>query len=152
MSKEVSLIDIEERIEVVRVRLATYILRELGCAVVTPLKEDWLDFNLNGPYRFGWMPPVALLPAADLIAVSFCPELIAETTAWLDDEDLEDYLAAVGAHIAAFVADMDTDQAEVFRRTQDDIEASAPKLLDLVSRVELRALDEGIVQSGGSPS
>lgn len=152
MTKEVSLIDIEERTEVVRVRLATYILRELGCAAVTPLKEDWLDFNLDGPYRFGWMPPVGLLPNNDLIVISFCPELVAETTAWLDDDDLEDYLAAISAHLTAFVTDMDADVTEVFRRTQDDIAESAPSVLDLVSQVELRALDESIVQSGSSPS
>ena len=50
-------------VEVVRHRLATFVLRELGCAAVTPLKDDWLDFNLDGPYRFGWMPPVGLLSA-----------------------------------------------------------------------------------------
>ena len=152
MSKEGSLIDIEERIEVVRVRLATYILRELSCAVVTPMKEDWVDFNLNGPYRFGWMPPVALLPAADLIVLSFCPELIAETTAWLDDDDLENYLVAISAHLTAFVADMDADQTEVFYRTQDEMAVSCPHTAALVSQVELRALDEGVVQSGSSPS
>jgi hypothetical protein len=150
MTKEASLIDMEERVEVVRHRLATFVLRELGCAAVTPLKDDWLDFNLDGPYRFGWMPPVGLLSANELIVISFCPELIAETTAWLDDDALENYLVVIGTYLSAFVADLDADQVEVFRRTQDDLATSCPDALTLVSEVELRALDEGIVQSGSS--
>lgn len=134
-----------KRREAIIHRLASHILEDLRCAVVTPSKQSWSFYQLSAPYRFGWMPPVQVVDDTPALLVSFCPELIAETTAWLDDEQLDVYLTVVEAFIDAMVAQFSEPVAEVYHRVQNSLYETAPDALALVSQVEVRALDDGIV-------
>lgn len=140
---------IDARRKVILCRLAEHIMHDLGCAAVTPSKESWTIYNLDAPYRFGWMPPFHMDEDEPLLLmVSFCPELIAETTMWLDDESLGVYLDCIEACIDGMVAQPESDPSVAYNRVQNMIYEVSPASLELVSQVEAKALDEGIVQAG----
>lgn len=134
-----------ERRKAITHRLAEHILVDLRCAAVAPSKQSWVSYDLHAPYRFGWMPPVQVIDDQPALLVSFCPELVAETTMWLSDEQLDTYLTVIESFIDALVAQFTEPPTEVYTRIQDVLYEKAPEALALVSMVEARALDDGIV-------
>lgn len=135
----------------IRHRLADYVLNTLGCAAVTPSKTAWTTFEIDGPYRFGWMPPTQIEDDSPLmLIVSFCPELIAETTLWLDKDQLDQYLSTIEAFIDAMVTWPERSESDVYGEVQDKYYTMMPEVLALVSQVEARAIDEGVVAGASS--
>lgn len=138
--------DLTSRRVAIMNRLSAHILNDLRCATVTPSKRSWTLFDLAGPYRFGWMPPVTIGDSEPpLLLISFCPDLLAETTMWLDDDALDTYLTATEAFLDAMVAWPKGPPSQVYAQVQNSLYETSPGVLDLVSQVEMRALDEGLV-------
>lgn len=133
------------RQDAIRNRLAAFLLEAQGCAVVCPNRSSWQAFSLNGPYRFGWAPPMPVDDDSMLLVVPFCPELMAATTAHLADDDLNDYLGTVEFFMRGFIGCFGQDVVELRQRLEDRLLATNPKTLTLLSAVEAHALDEGIV-------
>lgn len=135
------------RVDVIRCRLAYHVMEELGAAAASPHKDEWEGMGLNGNYRFGWMPPYQVSPEdPDTWVVVFCPELIAETTAFLDDDELQAYLDIIKAFINGVVEHPELAPSQAERLVEDDVYEKDPAALELLSRVQVWALDEGIVQ------
>lgn len=137
--------DSTERRKTITDRIAGHILTDLRCAAVTPSKNSWGLYDLAAPYLFGWMPPIQMVEDQPALLVSFCPELIAEITAWLDEEALDVYLTAIETFLDAMVAHYSEPPAEVYQRVQNTLYEDSPAVLDLISQVEMRALDLNIV-------
>jgi hypothetical protein len=124
------------------------VLLDLRCALVTPSREAWQAFNLDGSYRYGWMPPQPVEDDPHLLLVSVCPELIAATTLWLDDDDLDTYLTTVEAFLDAWVAGPASPVDEVYQMVEARLYEDAPDVLVLLSEVEMRALNDGVARTG----
>lgn len=136
------------RRDLIRNRLSSHLLEEQRCAVVCPPKEAILRMPIAG-HLFGWFPPMPLEDSRMLL-VSFCPELMAEITAWLDDEQLDAYLWTIEALLDEYISMMTTcDELLTNAELRDRVEAklldAEPDALELLSQIELRALDTGIV-------
>jgi hypothetical protein len=140
------------RREVITRRLAGHILEDLRCATVTPSQASWAAYDLQGPYRFGWMPPVQVEDDVPALLVAFCPELLTSTTMWLDDEQLDTYLTVIETFIDGFVAYFKEPTDMVYQRVQNQLYENCPEALALVTAVELRALDEGLVRKAPAVS
>ena len=135
-----------DRKDAIRNRLAGYLLEDQGCAVVCPSKEAVQLVPIDG-HLFGWFPPMPLDDNPDLPIVSICPELIAETTEWLDNDQLDTYLVVVEALLAGYVDALRAGITPEAAREQIEsgLFETNPDALALCSEVELRALDAGIV-------
>lgn len=138
------------RRDVIRNRLCEYVLEELGCAVACPSKEALTNYPVPG-HLFGWFPPMPLDDDYQLVVVSFSPELLAEITAWLDDDELDAYLSAVEQlvdcylRLLATAPELSPSEQQIW--VEREMLDANPDALDLVSRVELQAVDSGIVQT-----
>ena len=134
------------RTDEIRIRLCYHFLEELGVAVATPSKSAWQSVEVDGPHRFGWMPPMTVDDSDDLFVVTFSPHLIAEITFDLDDEDLDTYLTMTEAFIDASLARPDLNTTEVIAMVEHDLYETEPATLELLSRVQAGALDKGIAR------
>lgn len=129
--------------------------------VATTSKQIWFDLGVDNPElggRFGWCWPAPYSDPAqpDMhYLVGYCPELIAEMIAHLEDEERSDYLDAVEYLSSMFLADIERCDDPSFR--DELFEAFAtnfPASAQLVEEVEERAIALGIVPSdpGGEPA
>jgi hypothetical protein len=118
----------------------------LGCRAHTVDADDWCSASLPPAFHYGWLPPIALTPAGNRVAF-FSPDLLAMTTAHLDADDRERYLALIEL-IATVAGDAppSTSPIQVLRFVEDHLPDTtrAPDLL-LASEIELRARDLGLV-------
>lgn len=121
--------------------------------VATASKQIWLDLGVDTDIlggRFGWCWPAPYAaedhPDNDVI-VGYCPELIAEIIAHLDEEDRGEYLDAVEWLCDMFVTDMATRyEDETFRdELFAQLAGNFPSTARLVEEVEARAIAVGIV-------
>jgi hypothetical protein len=134
-----------DRQDYIRNRLAGYLLDEQGCAVVCPSMDAWQGYSRNGPYRYGWAPPMPIDENELLLIVAFCPELIAATTATLSDDDLDVYLTTIEMFLDRLTAGFGEDPVAIRMAAEAELYSSDPRALELTSRVEATALDQGIV-------
>lgn len=133
--------------DLIRNTLTAHILENLGCAVVCPSKEIVTQFPVDG-HLFGWFPPMPLADEnSDLLIVSFCPELMAEITEWLTDDQLLMYLATIEALLSGYCDALQkgTSSEAARERVESEIFDASPEALTLFTEVEMRALDAGIV-------
>lgn len=139
--------DHAKRVNRIRNRLAYHAMEELGAAAASPNKAAWEGMGLNGNYRFGWMAPYPANPEIpDTWVVVFCPELIAETTAFLDAKELRTYLSVVEAFIDAVIEHPEMAPSETERLVENELYERDATALELLSRVQAWALDNGIVE------
>lgn len=121
--------------------------------VATTSKQIWLDLGVDDETlggRFGWCWPApysdASRPSNDII-IGYCPELIAEIIAHLDEEDRDEYLNAVEYLCSMFMADMVTRHDDPTYREEllANLAKTFPTTARLVDEVEERAIAVGIV-------
>ena len=131
----------------IRNRLAEFLLEQRGCAVVCPSKETLAQFPVTG-HLFGWFPPMPVDDDPHLLVVSFSPELIDEMTAYLDYQQLDVYLGVVEAildgYLEAFESGGSLDDAR--EQVESELFDADPDALALLSEIEARALDTGLVR------
>lgn len=136
------------RRDLIRNRLSAHLLEERGCAVVCPSKDAVVAIPITG-HLFGWFPPMPIDDDNSLLVVSFCPELMAEVTDWLDDEELDIYLWTIevlmDSYLDALAEGLEPDAMR--QRVESELLDSEPDAMALLSQVELRALDSGVVRS-----
>ena len=148
--------DINDRTRLIQNRLDELFLGSAHAAVSAPDKESWESYPLPSQYRYGWLPPVkydeplapdALSPVADLM-VSYCPEIIAEQTVWLDDDGLDIYLSITETiilrHMTLMADEPDMSEEERTRRVEEEIidALASTDHLSFYSEVQMRILDE----------
>lgn len=75
-----------------------------------------------------------------ILLVGFCPEVIAKSTAHLDEEHLEVYLATVEAFLSAYIEDPLADHDKVRHAVEDRLYDDYPDALSLMTEVEARFL------------
>lgn len=127
--------------------------------VATTSKQIWLDLGVDEETlggRFGWCWPAAYhdpdRPDHNMI-IGYCPELIAEIIAHLDDEDRDEYLNAVEYLTSMFMADIERADDPTFREELfENLAKNFPYTAQLVNDVEERAIALGIVpaEPGGA--
>lgn len=102
------------------------------------LPEDEFDrcYHDYPQARYGWTFP-------DIGA--FCAERIAKQTMYLNEEDMRDYMRAmfwmIDRHVVLAHNEPDLSALDRHRRIEGELYDLAPNSLDLVSQVELSALD-----------
>lgn len=133
----------------IRNRLAAHLLEEQGCAVVCPDKDSMTAFPVTG-HLFGWYPPMPIEDDPNVLLVAFSPELIAELTSHLTDEQLDSYLRVVETILDGYIEAIETGvPAAIAReRIESALFDTDPDALTLLSEIEARALDTGIVLAG----
>ena len=124
-------------------RLVLLLRDELRCRVEIASAHAWRLLPVEPRYRFGYGPPVLTQPAT--VVVRFSPELLDEITCWLSDDDLDIYLMAVETFLAAHLVLRDLTSDEIMQRLENELLDDAPRALQLMSTVELRAIDDGLV-------
>lgn len=134
----------------IRNRLAAFLLEERCVAVACVPSKTMADRPVIG-HLFGWFPPMPIEDNADLLVVTFSPELIADITEWLTDEQLDTYLGVVEMFLDGYIGAIEsgTDTREARVRTESELFDSDPDALTLFSEIEARALDLGIVRLPG---
>jgi hypothetical protein len=125
-------------------RLYRAFAEDFGCLVFPVPTATWLDV-VHPKFRFGYMPPIRLAHPHPAVLVMMSPSLIAAVTAWLDELQLDTYLTSVEAFVGAHLMNPAESTDETVRRIEDELYTSAPEALRLVSLVEARAIDDGIV-------
>ena len=138
-----------DRRELIRNRLCEHLLEDRGCAVVCPPKEVVLQTPITG-HLFGWLPPMPIDEDNNLLLlVAFCPELLAEITAGLDDNDLDFYLSAIeelwDCYLEEFEAGSTLSPDDMRVKVESDFFDKEPEILAFMSQVEMQALSDGIV-------
>jgi hypothetical protein len=86
----------------------------------------------------GWSPPVQ---HEGLFVFRFCPAVLADQATDLDDREFEGYLRAVVATIQLHIIHSDLPYHERVQRVDDELYDLASGTLELLSRVQLGALD-----------
>jgi hypothetical protein len=122
-------------------RLSNCARDTLGCQVGTAEKNEWLDWPLPGHFRFGWMPPLRVDgDDGDLVIIMFSPQLIAEVTEGLTDEQFEDYITLVEFTLARHIEHLDQPGDVVARLIEDQLYEAVPEAMMLRYEVEAQAL------------
>lgn len=118
---------------------------KLSCHMVDLSLPEW-DRVPDKPtrFRFGYMPPVRPEHGVTPVVV-FSPDLIACTTAWLNDMQFDAYMTTIEAMMAAHLEHPDLPSDVVMSRAESDIYAVAPSCLALLHEVEMKAMDSGLV-------
>lgn len=139
----------KSRREYIRDELSGHLLDQ-SVAVVAISADVWqAQEGLGDRFRFGWMPGTPMDEDELLFVMSISPELIDKITQDLSNAELTRYLEVIKLFLDDLVATaFDESPAEVMRRTEEHLYATAPDELALLSRVEANALDNGLVPSG----
>lgn len=115
---------------------------QLACEVAVLSARQWREDVIVEPrYRFGYRPPERTEPPA----VCFSPGLLDEITGWLSDDEFDIYITAIEAFMAAHLMLPGAPPDEIMRLLENELLAEAPLALRLMSEVELRAIDDGLV-------
>jgi hypothetical protein len=128
-------------------RLVAYFRNELKIYSSNIARADWLNLPLYREFRFGWIPPVDLgeVEIEDSLIAIISPEMIDAVTAHLEDDELDVYLTVIEMTVAAFVKDRGEEPEVIQRNLENLLWEQAPHAIELRSRVELHAMDVGIV-------
>lgn len=142
----------DNRAKLIQDRLDSLFLNKMYVAVSTPDKETWESYPLPDGYRYGWLSPQPL--GSDDVddpqwMVSYCPEVIADQTAWLDEDALSAYLdlteAVILRHIALLEEQPGLTDTERSRMVEDEIIDALVdadnNVLALYAEVQMRVLD-----------
>lgn len=133
----------------VRHRLVDHLTVDLRCAAACPSRVAWQVVAVAGTFRYGWAPPTVVAAGPPpLLLYMLCPELIAETTLWLDDGELDIYLTTIEAFFDGWAAMPGEPVDDVYQVVQTRLYHDAAVALELMSTVELRALNDGVVTAG----
>lgn len=130
----------------IRNRLGAHLMEERGVAVMCTSSQAMGNYPVAG--QFGWFPPMPIDDDPNLLIVTFSAELIADITAWLTNEQLDTYLGVVEMFLDAYIEAMEsgTDANEARERAESELFDTDPDALALLSQVEARALDSGLVR------
>ncbi len=108
---------------------------ELDTTVVTTQK--WKEQLL--PARFyGWAYPYETTEA---YVIEYCPELIAEQTQTLSDEELDDYLLLIEYLIDASIAQMNIPKSGRITSVETQLMEINPSAFKFLSDVEMMMID-----------
>lgn len=141
-------------------RLDAYWVSIGNVHVATTSKQIWLELGVDDETlggRFGWCWPAPYRdpdrPENNII-VGYCPELIAEIIAHLDEEDRDEYLNAVEYLCSMFIADVATRNDDPTFRAEllSNLASTFPETARILNEVEERAIAVGIVpaEPGGA--
>jgi hypothetical protein len=143
--------NVTDRAEQIQERLGAYIENVLGLTPVDVARSSWTEMQLPHPYRLGWLPPSLTditreEDGESLPAVTICSELIAATTTWLSQPQLDIYLNALEVFIHAHALDAEGRPADVVNQGVEDLMwREFPGLVPLFSRIEFKALERGML-------
>jgi hypothetical protein len=126
-------------------RLVQLLTNELHVRVEIAGPLHWQSFATEPRYRFGYAPPTRT--PGEPVTVTLSPKTIDAVTAHLTDDELDLYLMAVESFLAWHLMSPELPSDEVMRLLEDELLATAPACLRLMSATELRAIDSGIVAS-----
>lgn len=118
----------------------------LACKLAVLSRREWRTLDTEPRFRFGYMPPTGPATGAPML-VSFAPALIDAVTASLSDDEFDIYLTAVETLVAAFFMRPGRTPDEVLRWVEDELMRQAPSALELMTNIEMNALDNGTVSS-----
>lgn len=140
-------------------RLVEHFL-EAACLPQPLLKWEWMTRELPDPANvnrpFGWVPPFpadgehpepcrcsACLAGDEVetILAPFCPELIAEQTADLDDEAFDQYLDVIDFCTSLHIIHRHLAADERQRLVDSMLYDQAPGSMELQNAVQMRVLD-----------
>lgn len=138
-----------DRIERIHDYFEDLIRVQLGQAIATPDREMWASMPLAPEHQYGWLPPLPYNGTdGPPLLLTVCPELILEHTSACSDEEFECYIQAIGffimIHVAEYPQKDGTDGLPTRERTvlaEKELDAADPGIMELVSRVQLGALD-----------
>lgn len=123
-------------------RLVWLLRDRLSCDVELVDASQWRHDLARSPrYRYGYAPPTPTQPPV----VRLCPVLLDEITSWLTDDELDVYLMAVEAFLAAHLVLRDASSDEIMQYLENELLADALYALRLMTEVEMRALDDRLV-------
>lgn len=131
------------RSDYIKAQLDHHFMDMSGVAVSTPTEELWraLADGLGPQAVYGWSWPIDYDDPAML--VPYCPEIIAEQTKHLTDDELEAYLKVIewvcDGHCRLWFDE--DDPAERQRRVEEEMYERFPGSLDIWNAVQLAALD-----------
>lgn len=100
--------------------------------------DGMFDEQTGGTFGWSWAIPHDETPGYDMI-VGFCPEIIAESSAMLDDEEFDDYVTAIEMLVLldiGFLNEM-PDWRERRRAVESHLAESFPATLESIATVEL---------------
>ena len=134
---------IAERTKLVNDRLVFH-FEDIGCVLQPMSKFEWATAQLEDPSNlhrpYGWVPPFTDEKGA--IFAPYCPSLIAEQTAHLDDGDFESYLSGIEFITALQIANRNLPWQERERVIEERIWAEGKDTLSLMSAVQMAVLDK----------
>lgn len=152
--------DVDARSRRVEDRLVAH-FREAGVVPVPMSKFEWASPDLSDPSRlhrpYGWVPPCPTEGShpdgcgcsacregrdVELIVAPFCPALIAEQTAALDDATFERYLDVIGYVGSLHIVHRDLPWGERERKVEESLYETAPGSMQLLNQVQMAILDE----------
>lgn len=135
----------EPRATLIREILDSKIMRDMGLAAATPEPVQWRDMDdVVGPYGpFGMAWPIPHDDDDHPILIGFCPEIIDEQTDDLSDEELQEYLDALTFIMSKCVAIFysEPDRLKRVHIAENEMYDEAPEAMQLVNRVQLRAVN-----------
>lgn len=128
--------DVERRLNRILTMLSEHLL-EVGVDAVRQPLHSWNDDG-DGYGPFGYSHPTwhGLEEGRGVCSVRFCPERIAQTTSWLNDFDLEEYLVAVQVQLDYDIAHHEMDESDAARWFLEFILANAPGSWELMVAVQ----------------
>lgn len=142
-------------------RFDDYWVNSIGhTAVATTPKHVWFSLPIDETTlggRFGWCWPAEHDDPEHNgfhFLVAYCPEILAEITAHLDDDDRSEYLNGVEWMCSMYLADMESGTDGLADRIRAQLADSFPVTAHIMAEVEARAVNLGIVptEPGGDVS
>lgn len=131
------------RAELIKTRLDDHFMKEVEAAVSTPDAELWrtLVDQLGPQAMFGWSWPIAHDDPP--ILVPYCPEIIDEQTADLNETDFVSYLEIIEWVVDTHITMWETESDPVVRTAliEDELGEQFPSKLNVWMQVRLAVLD-----------
>jgi hypothetical protein len=128
--------DISQRLDLISAMLSDHLL-DVGVEPVRQLLGAWND-HWDGYAPFGYSHPRWHDPGDGraVCSVRFCPERIVQTTSWLNDFDLEEYLVAVEVQLDYDITHHEMNERDAAKWFLKFILANAPGSWRLMVEVQ----------------
>ncbi|HEX4244469.1 MAG TPA: hypothetical protein VHY77_02790 [Acidimicrobiales bacterium] len=131
-----------QRLDRIWAMLSEHLLN-VGVQPVRQSLEDWQDeTDSYGPFGYGHPRWHSAEEALGVCSVWFCPERIAETTGWLNEFDLEEYVVAIEVQLDYDIAHHEMNEQDAAKWFRQFILANAPGSWKLMSDVRERWLTQ----------
>lgn len=134
--------NVTSREEMIHDRLIRYLIEDLGAAASPMDRSKWDEYSADlGPSaRFGVSWPVPYT-SEHPFTVGFQPQVLAEVTAELSDEDLSDFLDAIETLIAIQISHLcdGLDRHEAISRAAEEMTDSMPGSMWLLVEADIEA-------------